>query len=84
MAGNQISGDGLASNLAGMSKNQLYEIMCQMKAILFLFLLPQTFFPFFSFLLCWNAVNLIIIPLFIFELFALIARISLQIFSSFA
>ncbi|XP_021761584.1 cleavage stimulating factor 64-like isoform X2 [Chenopodium quinoa] len=34
MAGNQISGDGLASNLAGMSKNQLYDIMCQMKSLI--------------------------------------------------
>ncbi|KNA19540.1 hypothetical protein SOVF_060790 [Spinacia oleracea] len=34
MAGNQISGDGLASNLAGMSKTQLYDIMCQMKSLI--------------------------------------------------
>ncbi|KAK9684252.1 hypothetical protein RND81_10G196700 [Saponaria officinalis] len=34
MAGNQLSGDGLASNLAGMSKTQLYDIMCQMKLLI--------------------------------------------------
>ncbi|KAH9621134.1 hypothetical protein KSS87_004864 [Heliosperma pusillum] len=32
MAANQLSGDGMASNLAGMSTTQLYEIMSQMKA----------------------------------------------------
>ena len=31
MAGKQIAGDGLSMNLAGMSKNQLYDIMSQMK-----------------------------------------------------
>lgn len=31
MAGKQVPGDGLSSSLAGMSKNQLYDIMCQMK-----------------------------------------------------
>lgn len=31
MAGKQVAGDGLSSSLAGMSKNQLYDIMCQMK-----------------------------------------------------
>ncbi|KAK2987544.1 hypothetical protein RJ640_021598 [Escallonia rubra] len=31
MAGKQIAGDGLPTNLAGMSKNQLYDIMSQMK-----------------------------------------------------
>ncbi|GAB4839595.1 hypothetical protein Ancab_029118 [Ancistrocladus abbreviatus] len=34
MAARENSGDGLASNLAGMSKNQLYEIMSQMKALI--------------------------------------------------
>lgn len=34
MAGKQVSGDGLASNLAGMSKNQLYDIMSQMKSLI--------------------------------------------------
>lgn len=34
MAGKQISGDGLASNLAGMSKHQLYDIMSQMKSLI--------------------------------------------------
>ncbi|KAF7819877.1 cleavage stimulating factor 64 isoform X2 [Senna tora] len=34
MAGKQISGDGLSANLAGMSKNQLYEIMSQMKSLI--------------------------------------------------
>ncbi|XP_071702759.1 cleavage stimulating factor 64 [Rutidosis leptorrhynchoides] len=34
MAGNQISGDGLSMNLAGMSKNQLYDIMSQMKTLI--------------------------------------------------
>ncbi|KAG5522600.1 hypothetical protein RHGRI_034676 [Rhododendron griersonianum] len=32
MAAKQVDGDGISANLAGMSKNQLYEIMCQMKA----------------------------------------------------
>ncbi|KAK3009693.1 hypothetical protein RJ639_014799 [Escallonia herrerae] len=34
MAGKQIAGDGLPTNLAGMSKNQLYDIMSQMKALI--------------------------------------------------
>ncbi|GAB2219624.1 hypothetical protein Droror1_Dr00007261 [Drosera rotundifolia] len=34
MAAKEISGDSLASNLAGMSKTQLYEIMSQMKALI--------------------------------------------------
>ncbi|XP_057773039.1 cleavage stimulating factor 64 isoform X2 [Salvia miltiorrhiza] len=34
MAGKQISGDGVPPSLAGMSKNQLYDIMCQMKALI--------------------------------------------------
>ncbi|KAI9088121.1 hypothetical protein K1719_030098 [Acacia pycnantha] len=34
MAGKQISGDGLSANLAGMSKNQLYDIMSQMKNLI--------------------------------------------------
>ncbi|KAI3976940.1 hypothetical protein MKX01_008798 [Papaver californicum] len=34
MAGKQLSGDGFTSNLAGMSKNQLYEIMSQMKTLI--------------------------------------------------
>ncbi|GAB2278163.1 hypothetical protein Dimus_012858 [Dionaea muscipula] len=34
MATKEFSGDGLASNLAGMSKNQLYEIMSQMKTLI--------------------------------------------------
>ncbi|KAL9433252.1 hypothetical protein AB3S75_028140 [Citrus x aurantiifolia] len=34
MAGNQVAGDGLPANLAGMSKNQLYEIMTQMKSLI--------------------------------------------------
>ncbi|KAL9247485.1 hypothetical protein vseg_020913 [Gypsophila vaccaria] len=34
MAGNQLSGDNLAANLAGMSKTQLYEIMSQMKFLI--------------------------------------------------
>lgn len=34
MAGNQVSGDGLSMNLAGMSKNQLYDIMAQMKTLI--------------------------------------------------
>ncbi|MBA0795977.1 hypothetical protein Gohar_006791 [Gossypium harknessii] len=33
MAGKQIGGEGLPANIAGMSKNQLYEIMSQMKAL---------------------------------------------------
>ncbi|KVI07819.1 hypothetical protein Ccrd_013816 [Cynara cardunculus var. scolymus] len=34
MAGNQVTGDGLSMNLAGMSKNQLYDIMSQMKTLI--------------------------------------------------
>ncbi|KAH6758799.1 hypothetical protein C2S51_019034 [Perilla frutescens var. frutescens] len=34
MAGKQVSGDGIPPSLAGMSKNQLYEIMCQMKTLI--------------------------------------------------
>lgn len=45
MAGKQISGEGLSSSMAGMSKNQLYDIMSQMKACPFLFRLSG-FFPF--------------------------------------
>lgn len=33
MAGKQVIGDGLSANIAGMSKNQLYDIMSQMKAL---------------------------------------------------
>ncbi|XP_004512857.1 cleavage stimulating factor 64-like [Cicer arietinum] len=34
MAGKQVSGDGLSVNLAGMSKNQLYDIISQMKNLI--------------------------------------------------
>ncbi|CAI9755383.1 unnamed protein product [Fraxinus pennsylvanica] len=34
MAGKQVIGDGVPSSLAGMSKNQLYDIMSQMKALI--------------------------------------------------
>ncbi|KAM1081314.1 hypothetical protein ACFX2B_015637 [Malus domestica] len=34
MAGKQLSGDGLPANIAGMSKNQLYDIMSQMKNLI--------------------------------------------------
>ncbi|KAG9448933.1 hypothetical protein H6P81_008898 [Aristolochia fimbriata] len=34
MAGKQIAGDNLTSQLAGMSKNQLYDVMSQMKALI--------------------------------------------------
>ncbi|XP_068643021.1 cleavage stimulating factor 64-like isoform X1 [Aristolochia californica] len=34
MAGKQIAGDNLTSHLAGMSKNQLYDVMSQMKALI--------------------------------------------------
>ncbi|KAK9278324.1 hypothetical protein L1049_027889 [Liquidambar formosana] len=34
MAGKSIAGDGFSSNLAGMSKNQLYDIMSQMKTLI--------------------------------------------------
>ncbi|KAJ9174042.1 hypothetical protein P3X46_017114 [Hevea brasiliensis] len=34
MAGKPIAGDGLTENLAGMTKNQLYDIMSQMKALI--------------------------------------------------
>jgi len=42
MAGKQVSGEGLSTNLAGMSKNQLYDIMSQMKVTFYhiLFLTP--------------------------------------------
>ncbi|KAK4428090.1 Cleavage stimulating factor 64 [Sesamum alatum] len=33
MAGKQIAGDGIPPSLAGMSRNQLYEIMSQMKTL---------------------------------------------------
>ena len=34
MAGKQVGGEGLSANLAGMSKNQLYDIMSQMKSLI--------------------------------------------------
>lgn len=34
MAGKQISGEGLSSSMAGMSKSQLYDIMSQMKTLI--------------------------------------------------
>ncbi|KAL5751332.1 hypothetical protein ACOSP7_025935 [Xanthoceras sorbifolium] len=34
MAGKQIPGDGIPANFAGMSKNQLYDIMSQMKTLI--------------------------------------------------
>ncbi|XP_039025445.1 arginine-glutamic acid dipeptide repeats protein-like [Hibiscus syriacus] len=34
MAGNQVDAKGLPANIAGMSKNQLYEIMSQMKKLI--------------------------------------------------
>ncbi|KAK9062774.1 hypothetical protein SSX86_019964 [Deinandra increscens subsp. villosa] len=34
MTGNQVTGDGQSINLAGMSKNQLYDIMSQMKTLI--------------------------------------------------
>ncbi|XWS48296.1 hypothetical protein CRYUN_Cryun13aG0063000 [Craigia yunnanensis] len=34
MAGKQVDGEGLPANIAGMSKNQLYDIMSQMKTLL--------------------------------------------------
>ncbi|KAL1551556.1 cleavage stimulating factor 64 [Salvia divinorum] len=34
MAGKQLSGDGVPPSLAGMSKNQLYDIMSQMKTLI--------------------------------------------------
>ncbi|KAL6973559.1 hypothetical protein U1Q18_027745 [Sarracenia purpurea var. burkii] len=34
MAGKQADGDDIAANVVGMSKNQLYDIMCQMKALI--------------------------------------------------
>ncbi|KAG4187331.1 hypothetical protein ERO13_A08G094762v2 [Gossypium hirsutum] len=34
MAGKQIGGEGLPASFAGMSKNQLYEIMSQMKTLI--------------------------------------------------
>lgn len=35
MAGKQVTGTGLPESIAGMSKNQLYEIMSQMKVLIF-------------------------------------------------
>uniref|UniRef100_A0A5B6YGA1 Putative cleavage stimulating factor 64 n=1 Tax=Davidia involucrata TaxID=16924 RepID=A0A5B6YGA1_DAVIN len=34
MAGKQFAGDGVSASLAGMSKNQLYDIMSQMKTLI--------------------------------------------------
>ncbi|XP_068305723.1 cleavage stimulating factor 64-like [Pyrus communis] len=34
MAGKQLAGDGRLANVAGMSKNQLYNIMSQMKNLI--------------------------------------------------
>ncbi|XP_043691127.1 cleavage stimulating factor 64 [Telopea speciosissima] len=34
MAGKPMGGEAFTSNLAGMSKNQLYDIMCQMKTLI--------------------------------------------------
>ncbi|CAJ1968262.1 unnamed protein product [Sphenostylis stenocarpa] len=34
MAGKQVGGEGLSVNIAGMSKNQLYDIMSQMKSLI--------------------------------------------------
>ena len=51
MAGKSITGEGLSANLAGMSKNQLYEIMSQMKVNYFLILSLRTFFEFIFFFL---------------------------------
>nr|GME20010.1 cleavage stimulating factor 64 [Ipomoea batatas] len=34
MAGKEVAGEGLSANIAGMSKNQLYDIMCQMKKLM--------------------------------------------------
>ena len=45
MAGKQVSGDGLSASLAGMSKNQLYDIMSQMKVRQYLRLLATLVFP---------------------------------------
>ena len=44
MAGKQVSGDGLSASLAGMSKNQLYDIMSQMKVRQYLYLLATLVF----------------------------------------
>lgn len=54
MAGKQVSGAGLPESIAGMSKNQLYDIMSQMKVLPFSFFLlavrinvgPPPFFRF--------------------------------------
>lgn len=37
MAGKQVAGAGLPESIAGMSKNQLYDIMSQMKVFSFAF-----------------------------------------------
>ncbi|KAJ7975128.1 Cleavage stimulating factor 64 [Quillaja saponaria] len=34
MAGKQVAGDGLSAYITGMSKNQLYDIMSQMKTLI--------------------------------------------------
>lgn len=48
MAGKQVPGDGLSSSLAGMSKNQLYDIMCQMKVKIYPYIPVHVFLCFFS------------------------------------
>lgn len=42
MAGKQVSGAGLPESIAGMSKNQLYDIMSQMKVLPFFFSLSDS------------------------------------------
>lgn len=34
MAGKDVAGEGVSANITGMSKNQLYDIMCQMKKLM--------------------------------------------------
>ncbi|VFQ87164.1 unnamed protein product [Cuscuta campestris] len=34
MAGKEVAGEGVSANITGMSKNQLYDIMCQMKKLM--------------------------------------------------
>ena len=67
MAGKSITGEGLSANLAGMSKNQLYEIMSQMKVNYFLtlslseFSLNSFFFPF-SFIFSFTSLSKFYFP----------------------
>lgn len=59
MAGKQVSGDGVPPSLAGMSKTQLYDIMCQMKVHI-LFCDTMFIHTYISINCCCSAISLII------------------------